>query len=110
MHWRAMHARAAVRCMSGLWSIRRSRPARAGLRAVFGEAYPDPVRVVSIGKPVDALLADPGAADNRRFSVEFCGGTHLRDTGEARAFALLSEEGIAKARSFADRCCHSDKE
>ena len=71
---------------------------RAGLRAVFGEAYPDPVRVVSIGKPVDELLADPDAADNRRFSVEFCGGTHLADTGEARAFALLSEEGIAKAR------------
>ncbi|KAK9836990.1 hypothetical protein WJX81_004555 [Elliptochloris bilobata] len=67
-----------------------------GLRAVFGEVYPDPVRVVSIGKPMEALLADPAAEDNRRFSVEFCGGTHLRDTGEAHAFALLSEEGIAK--------------
>lgn len=70
--------------------------AAAGLRAVFGEVYPDPVRVVSIGKPVDQLLADPAATDNRQFSIEFCGGTHLRHTGEAQAFALVSEEGIAK--------------
>ena len=54
------------------------------------------MRVVSIGKPVEELLADPSAADNRNYSVEFCGGTHLRDTGEAGAFALISEEGIAK--------------
>ena len=68
----------------------------AGLRAVFGEQYPDPVRVVSIGKPVEELLANPEDASNRQYSIEFCGGTHLNHTGEARAFALLSEEGIAK--------------
>jgi len=67
-----------------------------GLRAVFGEVYPDPVRVVSIGAPVDQLLADPEAEGNMQYSVEFCGGTHLTNTSQAKAFALLSEEGIAK--------------
>ncbi|KAL3153432.1 hypothetical protein ABBQ38_011767 [Trebouxia sp. C0009 RCD-2024] len=67
-----------------------------GLRAVFGEVYPDPVRVVSIGKPVEDLLASPAAESNRQYSVEFCGGTHLQQTGDAKAFALISEEGIAK--------------
>ncbi|KAI8469604.1 MAG: tRNA synthetases class II (A)-domain-containing protein [Monoraphidium minutum] len=69
-----------------------------GLRAVFGEVYPDPVRVVAIGPPggVDALLAAPGQDANLGYSVEFCGGTHLKNTAEAGAFALISEEGIAK--------------
>ncbi|KAL6760811.1 tRNA synthetases class II (A)-domain-containing protein [Haematococcus lacustris] len=67
-----------------------------GLRAVFGEAYPDPVRVVSIGKPVEQLLEEPSNPDNRSYSVEFCGGTHLASLKQATAFALISEEGIAK--------------
>ena len=67
-----------------------------GLRAVFGEAYPDPVRVVSIGIPVPDLLAGPEDERWLDYSVEFCGGTHLASTGEAKAFALVSETGIAK--------------
>ncbi|XP_020214263.1 alanine--tRNA ligase [Cajanus cajan] len=67
-----------------------------GLRAVFGEVYPDPVRVVSIGQKVEDLLSDPGNEKWLSISSELCGGTHISNTREAKAFALLSEEGIAK--------------
>lgn len=63
---------------------------------MFGEVYPDPVRVVSIGKPVQELLADPENKENWNYSVEFCGGTHLERTHQAGRFVLISEEGIAK--------------
>jgi len=66
-----------------------------GVRAVFGERYPDPVRVVSIGAPVDELLAHPEREIWERHSVEFCGGTHLASTGEAGAFVILSEQALA---------------
>src|SRR5205085_1699691 len=53
-----------------------------GLRAVFGEKYPPMVRVVSVGAPVKELLANPGDARWRGYSVEFCGGTHLKNAGD----------------------------
>ncbi len=65
------------------------------VRAVFGEQYPDPVRVVSIGPSVDALLSTPDAEDWMDHSVEFCGGTHLAATSDAGGFILLSEQGLA---------------
>jgi alanyl-tRNA synthetase len=52
-----------------------------GVRAVFGEVYPDPVRVVTIGDST---------------SIEFCGGTHLSNTAEAQAFVLVEETAVAK--------------
>ncbi|MEE9295115.1 MAG: alanine--tRNA ligase [Phycisphaerae bacterium] len=75
-----------------------------GVRAVFGEKYPNPVRVVCIGKSLELLkgkelgevrsvLED---AEWRRFSVEFCGGTHLKNTAEAERFVLTTEEAVAK--------------
>lgn len=52
-----------------------------GVRAMFGEVYPDPVRVVRVGDDC---------------SVEFCGGTHISNTAEAEAFVLTEETAVAK--------------
>jgi hypothetical protein len=50
------------------------------LNTILPQVYPDPVRVVAIGRSVDQLLQDPAAPSNADYSVEFCGGTHLADT------------------------------
>jgi len=52
-----------------------------GVRAVFGEVYPDPVRVVQVGDDT---------------SVEFCGGTHMSNTAEAEAIVIVEETAVAK--------------
>jgi len=67
-----------------------------GLRAVFDETYPDPVRVVSVGVPVDDLEADPTGPKGATTSVEFCGGTHLSRAGHAMKMVIVVEEAIAK--------------
>jgi alanyl-tRNA synthetase len=67
-----------------------------GLRAVFGEKYPPMVRVVSIGAPVKDLLTDPTNAKWRQFSIEFCGGTHLKRSDEAQTFTITAEESVSK--------------
>uniref|UniRef100_A0AAQ4QLG6 Alanine--tRNA ligase n=1 Tax=Gasterosteus aculeatus aculeatus TaxID=481459 RepID=A0AAQ4QLG6_GASAC len=67
-----------------------------GLRAVFDETYPDPVRVVSIGIPVEELLEKPDSAAGSLTSIEFCGGTHLQNSSHAAPFVIVSEEAIAK--------------
>jgi len=60
-----------------------------GVRAVFGEKYPDPVRVVMIG----AESPDKVHSDN---STEFCGGTHMPRTGLIGFFKIVAQEGVAK--------------
>ena len=73
-----------------------------GLRAVFDETYPDPVRVVSIGIPVEDLEASPTSPAGSKTSIEFCGGTHLRRAGHICDFVLASEEAIAKVKEIAE--------
>ena len=60
----------------------------AGAMALFGEKYGDEVRVVSMGSV-------GGAEGNQAFSVELCGGTHARRTGDIGLFKILSEGAVA---------------
>lgn len=68
----------------------------SGLRAVFEETYPDPVRIVSVGVPVETLETDPFGPAASKTSVEFCGGTHLHYSAHIGDFVIASEEAIAK--------------
>ena len=70
----------------------------SGLRAVFGETYPDPVRVVAMG-PIDSfdtILAAPADARWANFSIELCGGTHVRSTSEIGSLVIMIETNISK--------------
>ncbi|MFB3893498.1 MAG: alanine--tRNA ligase [Phycisphaerae bacterium] len=97
-----------------------------GVRAVFGEKYPDPVRVVSIGsgmgvspvRPADISSAESSMGTRQQptaqgqdapathgrdahatrdtLAAEFCGGTHLEHTSQVGLFKILAEESVAK--------------
>ncbi|KAI0787758.1 tRNA synthetases class II (A)-domain-containing protein [Fomes fomentarius] len=66
------------------------------LRAVFGESYPDPVRVVALEHDVDDIAKDLENPKWRKTSIELCGGTHVARTGEIKDFIVTEESGIAK--------------
>jgi alanyl-tRNA synthetase len=68
----------------------------AGVRAVFGETYPDPVRVVSVGADLEQVLQNPSDPTWAGFSIEFCGGTHVASTQDIKTFIIVEESGIAK--------------
>lgn len=53
-----------------------------GLRAMFDETYPDPVRVISVGVSVRSLIANPENKAGFLTSVEFCGGTYVSQIKE----------------------------
>jgi alanyl-tRNA synthetase len=58
-----------------------------GALALFGEKYGDSVRVLRLGDALDK--------DGKPYSVELCGGTHVKRTGDIAVFAILSEGGVA---------------
>jgi alanyl-tRNA synthetase len=57
-----------------------------GALALFGEKYGDEVRVIAMGGEPE---------ENRSFSVELCGGTHVRHTGDIGLFKIVGEMAIA---------------
>ena len=59
----------------------------AGAVAMFGEKYGDEVRVLSMGHDL--------AADAKPYSVELCGGTHVRRLGDIGLFTILAESAVA---------------
>jgi alanyl-tRNA synthetase len=62
----------------------------AGARALFGEKYGDEVRVVSMGRG-----AREHGANALGWSVELCGGTHVRRTGDIGLITVTGESAVA---------------
>ena len=59
----------------------------SGARALFGEKYGDEVRVVAMGE---------GGGNTMGWSVELCGGTHVRRTGDIGVISVVGESGVAR--------------
>jgi len=62
---------------------------KAGAMALFGEKYGDEVRVVSMGR------VGEGEMPGETYSMELCGGTHVRRTGDIGLVAVVQESSVA---------------
>jgi len=60
----------------------------AGAMALFGEKYGDEVRVLSMGR-------SDWSGSGRDYSVELCGGTHVRATGDIGVFRIVGESAVS---------------
>jgi len=60
----------------------------SGARALFGEKYGDEVRVVSMGDT-------PAGSNAMGWSVELCGGTHVKRTGDIGLISVVGDSGVA---------------
>jgi alanyl-tRNA synthetase len=68
---------------------------QTGAMALFGEKYGEEVRVVSMGEPVPDPPDQSPAKRNRAWSVELCGGTHVRRTGDIGLVKVVAESASA---------------
>jgi alanyl-tRNA synthetase len=62
----------------------------SGARALFGEKYGDEVRVVAMGQNPSGA-----GANTLGWSVELCGGTHVKRTGDIGVISVVSDQGVA---------------
>ncbi|MCC6776341.1 MAG: alanine--tRNA ligase, partial [Hyphomicrobiales bacterium] len=62
----------------------------SGARALFGEKYGDEVRVVTMGEG-----QGKDGSNTLGWSVELCGGTHVRRTGDIGLISVVSDQGVA---------------
>jgi alanyl-tRNA synthetase len=60
----------------------------SGAMALFGEKYGDEVRVVSMGRAIE------GEKTGKTYSIELCGGTHVRRLGDIGVIKILAESAV----------------
>ena len=78
-----------------------------GAQALFGEKYGDEVRVVSMGRQAGSGKGTDGAT----YSIELCGGTHVKRTGDIGKFVLLgdsaSSAGVRRIEALTGEAAHA---